>query len=239
MTKSQVLIMLAMLAEQSGEKVSEGRVDFVGQSLLQVAPPEQIIIALNKLLRSSRRFPTVGEVEEVMGVAQPTAKDEALQIADCVIQAAIRFGWLQPDYVEGAKARELAVGPAGWEVIKRQGGWNNLLERLGENQMALRAQLRDIAQTYLKTGIIAPGGTPIAPPSPFQALEAVKGDRPLAIEEDYNTYQARRFEAKTKITAEIEALKVKRKIALIQEEWEEARLEAALPPPVDESGETG
>ncbi len=229
MSKSQVLILLAMLAEQSGEKVSESRVDFVGSSLLAIASPEEIAKALHKLLRSSRRFPTVAEVEQEMGMGAPTQKDEALLIADTIIQNAIKFGWLQPGYIDGARAREACIGAAGWEVIKRQGGWNNLLERLGENQMALRAQLRDVTESYLKTGLIEPGTVPLNPASVHKAIEAAQA-RPLELEEH------RRSQAKLKLTEEIEGLKQKRRLAQMQEEHDARRLpDPDKEEPLDES----
>ncbi len=217
MSKPRILMLLAMMAEQSGEKVSEMRIDFLGTSLLEVAPAEKIVEALSRLLRSSRRFPTVGEVEAEMGLAAPTAKDEALLIADTIIGAAIRFGWLQPDYLEGAKAREACVGQAAWAVITKQGGWNNLLDRLGENQMALRAQLRDLAESYLKTGLIQPGTVPLSAPPPSAAIEAVQNPRLLELEDK------RRSEAKLKLTEEIDKLKVKRQLALMQEEHDKEK----------------
>lgn len=215
MSRSQVLVLLAMLAEQSGDSVSESRVDFVGRSLLETAPPEKIIIALNRLLRSSRRFPTVGEVEEAMGTAMPTAKDQALLIADTIIQAAIRFGWCEPGYGDGMEARRLAVGPTSWEVINRQGGWNNILDRLGENQMALRAQLRDVAESYFRTGVITEADVPRVPLSPYRAFEKVRSSKPLELP------AVRGLEAKEKLIAEVKELRVKRQLALLQSEKDE------------------
>lgn len=156
----QIVALLAVLAQQSGEQVAPFRIEFTSQRLIELNQPSQVITALTKLIETSRRFPTVGEVKAEMGISTPTARDEALAIADATIAVLSKFGWIQPGYAVGARARELAAGPAVWELIARQGGWNAALERMGENQMAFRAQMRDLAETYLKTGVIQRGQIP-------------------------------------------------------------------------------
>lgn len=224
-SSADVLVLLAMLAEQSGETVSPQRIDFTGQRLLALADADRVCAALTSLLESARRFPTVAEVRAEMGMSEPTAKDEALLISNAICSALVRFGWLQPGYTIGAKARERAVGAGAWEVITRAGGWNAVLDRLGENESALRAQLRDLCEAYLRTGIIDRGQLPPAKQlSPYEALEEAKADQ-LALE------AYRSDERKRKITAEIEATKVRRQLALIQEEHDERNRDGDSTPP--------
>lgn len=215
-SKADVLVLLAMLAEQSGETVSPHRIDFTGQRLLALAGPDVVAQALTKMLESARRFPTVAEVRAEMGMSDPTPKDEALIISNAIVAALCKHGWLQPGYTVGAKAREIAVGPGAWEVITRGGGWNALLDRLGENEAALRAQLRDLAEAYLKTGIIERGQLPPAnPPSLYNALEAAK--------EQLQLDEYRSGERRLKIAGEIEELKKKKRLVLLQEEHDKVR----------------
>jgi hypothetical protein len=224
-SNADVLVLLAMLAEQSGETVSPQRIDFTGQRLLALARPDVVAAALTKLLESARRFPTVAEVRAEMGMSDPTAKDEALMISNAICTALIRFGWLQPGYELGARAREAVVGPGAWHVLKHVGGWNAALDRLGENETALRAQLRDLAEAYLKTGAIERGQLPPHnPPSPVEAIEMLKKETPQL--EEY-----RSGERKNKIGAELEEMRKKRQLALMQEEHDKAR---RLPDPETE-----
>lgn len=191
-TEGQVLMMLAMLAEQSGEVVSETRLDYVGQRLLQLGTPNEVCAALEALIESSRRFPTVAEVREAMGVADPTARDAALMLADRVLAGVSRYGELQPGNVKGARAIERALGPAAWELVLRQGGWNAVVDRAGQAG-TFKAQLRDAAESYLKCGIINRDDvTSKRLPSHYEALAAAEKNQkqleaPVYVLPDPNT----------------------------------------------------
>lgn len=227
-SETHVLMLLAMLAEQSGETVSETRIDFVGRRLLEVGSTTEVCKALQRLVDSARRFPTVAEVRAEMGQSDATPRDEAMMIADVVTQALSRFGWLQPSYVEGAKAREIAVGPTAWALINRQGGWNAALERFGENQAAFRAQLRDAAEVGLKTGTIERGQAPARVPSPFEALELAKAQRAIEGAKD----EEQRLIGESSMTAqevkdEIKAIKEKM-AELVKKPGNEAEMVALL-----------
>jgi hypothetical protein len=151
--ENHVLMLLAMIAEQSGETVSETRLDFVGRKLLELGPPAQICHALERLMESCRRFPTVAEVKEQIGIADPSARDAALMLADRVLAGVSKYGELQPGNLKGCRAIEKALGPAAWELVTRQGGWNAVVDRAVQ-AASLRAQLRDAAESYLKCGVI-------------------------------------------------------------------------------------
>lgn len=172
--EGQVLVMLAMLAEQSGEVVSETRLDYVGQRLIQLGTPTEVCAALEALIESSRRFPTIADVREAMGVADPTARDAALMLADRVLAGISRYGELQPGNVKGARAIEAALGPAAWELVQRQGGWNAVVDRAGQAG-TFKAQIRDAAESYLKCGVISRDDvTGEKLPSHFEALTAAE-----------------------------------------------------------------
>lgn len=171
-SRKHMALLLAALAQQSGEKVEAFRLEFLARKLEPLGLP-QVCAALEKLLESSRRFPTVAEVKAAMGIAEPTALDAARQLADTLANAVVRYGEIPPGNVKTALAIEHAVGPAAWALAQRTGGWNALVDRLAENQLACRAQLRDSAQSLLQTGGISAGQLPGKLPTLADALGAV------------------------------------------------------------------
>lgn len=63
--KIKIVGLLAIIAEQTGEDVSPARADFVVDRLLKL-DHRLVILALERILESSRRFPTVQEVRQMI-----------------------------------------------------------------------------------------------------------------------------------------------------------------------------
>ena len=173
----RLMILLALLAEQAGEQVSETRIEFIARKLLPLGP-EKVCAALERMLESARRFPTVADIKGEMGIIEPSPRDEAMMLAETLISAVRKYGDLPPGHFQGALAIERAIGPAAWALAIKLGGWNSVVDRIGENQSAFRAQARDVAEAYLKSGIIERGKVPASLPSHSNALDNVRVERP-------------------------------------------------------------
>jgi hypothetical protein len=139
----------------------------------------QLVAALQRLLDGARRFPTVNDVKAELGIGEPTMRDYALSVADKIFQAISRYGALPPGNVHTGEAIRRALGPAIWKIVERQGGWNAVVERAGEHQASYRAQLRDLAESYARTGIINPAEVPERLPTLAAALADVPRDPQL------------------------------------------------------------
>lgn len=182
--EKRIAVLLGLLAEQSGEKVTDARLVWLAERLIPLGTDE-VAAALERMLDSARKFPTVAEVKAEMGIAVPTARDEALLIADTVLAAIAKYGYSNSR--RHAAAVEWALGPTIWELVKRQGGWNAICEKSDDGNVGvLRAQIRDLAESYLKTGVLDRVGIPKQLPSRAEALAAVASDQRLlaAAEED-------------------------------------------------------
>jgi hypothetical protein len=164
--KKQILALLALLAESSGENVTEARLSFTASRLTDL-DPEKVCAALSELLESARRFPTVAEIKAKMGIKEVTELDEARLVADRILEGVPKYGSVSGENRRSSAAIELAMGEACWTVIRRFGGWNLIVDLAGENMSGLRAQLRDAASTYLSTGIIDRGNIPRDPVPTF------------------------------------------------------------------------
>lgn len=167
-SEKKVLVLLALLAEQSGDKVSEARLDFIAEELCALGA-EKACVALKKLLESARRFPTVAEVKAEMGLGEPTTRDVGNMIAGVIVQAISRVG--VPVGPKGQAALDDMLGPAARIVVQKLGGWAMVVDQAGENLTALKAQIRDLAEAYTRTGEIDPAEIPKEVPAYSAALE--------------------------------------------------------------------
>lgn len=209
--RTYLLMLLAMLAEQSGENVSETRIEFVARRLMELAPLPDLCRAIEKMLDSARKFPTVEEVKRALGKVDPSAADEGRLLSETLASAVAKYGSLQPGNVKGALAIEQAIGPAAWEVVLRAGGWNTIVDRMGENASAFRAQMRDLATSLLETGAIPRGKVPEKLPSHAASLTAVANHPQLEACE------------RAELEKKLEAAKTKRTLLLMQREHEEEK----------------
>lgn len=177
--ETKFLALLAMLAKQSGEELDDFRGTFY-LAKLRDFDLDRVSSALEKLLETSRRFPTIGEIKAAMGILEPTARDFAMLLVDRICTGFAKYGEiLAPSTMAGAEA---AMGPEAWTLIQRSGGWNDCLDRYGENPTTFRAQLRDAAGAYLATGQIEPEAISAALP-PRSVLPKI-GERHLEAKPD-------------------------------------------------------
>jgi hypothetical protein len=192
--KQKIMIRLALLAEQSGDKVSETRLEFTAEKLFEYGH-EKVCAALEKLLESSRRFPTIAEIKTAMGVAEPTGRDLGTHVANLMIQAMGKFGSLNS--VKQSTALKLALGDAVWDIVERLGGWNLCCDRAGENISSFVAQTRDLVESYSGTGMLSFEQVPKALPSRQDAWKMAEekialqsGDKKIEITSGNATFGA-------------------------------------------------
>lgn len=170
-TANHLIALLGLFAQISGQTVGRELIEFTARKLIPLGVPE-VCEALERMLETGRKFPTVAEVKAEMGIAEPTAKDVGLRLADTIFNAIAKYGEIPPGNLKTAAAVENALGPAVWSVVTRQGGWNAVVQRAGENQGVYRAQLRDLGESYARSGIIDPASLPARIPSLGTALLA-------------------------------------------------------------------
>jgi hypothetical protein len=144
---------------------------------------DRVCRALEALLDTARRFPTVAEVKAEMGELEPTVDDEARLIVERIAATIGKHGEIPPGNKLTAEAVKLSLGEAAWEVVGKSGGWNAVIERFGENPTAARAQIRDITAVYLRTGTIERGTLPANPPSASKAIQIANQQHRLALPE--------------------------------------------------------
>lgn len=107
----------------------------------------QILSALGEWAKTSKqnRHPVPAEVRQMVC---PTVDDQtkALNITTLVLKAITVYGWAQPS------ESEKMMGPVGWELVRRYGGWGYVCENLGDtiDVTTFTAQLREGVKAELQ-----------------------------------------------------------------------------------------
>lgn len=132
-----------VMAELTGRSFSTHAIIMMVDSLHDL-DYDQVIKVLNDWGKTEKTFPHPSDIRaKVMpGIDD---KDNALEVASTVIAAIGRFGYTNP------KSAQIYIGPLGWEVVDRMGGWKHMCETCTHgNENTLRSQIRTFAETVSK-----------------------------------------------------------------------------------------
>lgn len=100
---------------------------------------------MSRSLKPGKGFPSVDDILAAMGDKSASDEDQARDAAALIIAAVRRFGSIR----DTARVEE-HVGPLGWEIIKRQGGWHMICDQLtNSNISTMQAQWRDLGKSLL------------------------------------------------------------------------------------------
>lgn len=116
--------------------------------------PIQCIDAYNRYRKNpkNRTFPLPAQIRELVCPDEFISTEaQAREIAARIVGAISQFGW------NNGRSAEVYIGPAGWSVVQRQGGWNYLCENMGTriNPTTFQAQVRDQVEGSLRYGLPA------------------------------------------------------------------------------------
>jgi hypothetical protein len=102
-------------------------------------------------VRSMDSFPSIRQILELAGLAEAPDEDKAREVGERIWSAISRFGH-QVSESGQAKVNEY-LGPVGVEVVRLQGGWNQICEMATfDNAPTLKAQWRELAAVMLRKG---------------------------------------------------------------------------------------
>lgn len=135
------------IAQMVGRDLS---IHSLGMMLDAVAdlPDQELERAFNQWVMQSKvsKIPMPAEIREIV---KPPTDDHsfAVETASRIIGSISKFGWANPT---GAA---YYIGPLGWEIVQRFGGWNYICENLGIGTgldlTTFNAQIRDAAKAAL------------------------------------------------------------------------------------------
>lgn len=96
------------------------------------------------------RFPLPAKIREIVCPQDYiSAEDKAAEVAARICGAVSSYGW------NNGRGAEAYIGPVGWQVVQRQGGWSYICENLGVriNPSTFQAQLRKQLESNFKYGV--------------------------------------------------------------------------------------
>jgi hypothetical protein len=147
----QIKLLLNGLAEYYGVTLTPSRLAMYAEDLEDL-PIDVLGMAIRTIRRNPAHkfFPLPSAIrEEILG----SAKDEALEAANRLIEAMHKYGYTNP---ERAKAH---MGDLAWHIVEREGGWTNLCQRVQSDDLpTLKAQFREFAAATLRRGASGLGG---------------------------------------------------------------------------------
>lgn len=143
MQRSEIGMLLLVLAEQTHEKLSPERTAYMISELEQYTGPK-LNTALRQLIREARRFPTIAEIETAMGVSEVSDQARAAEAAARIEGAIVKYGSTR---LGGNYDRQRAfMGELAWAVCDRLGGYQHLCDTLTNDDMnTAKAQWRNLA----------------------------------------------------------------------------------------------
>lgn len=123
-------------------QMSEVKLKILAEELVDL-PIEQVIRAYDFFRRepNRRQMPMPADVRARVAPSHITNDQFALEASNKIVEAMSKFGWTNPERAEQF------MGPIGWEVVKREGGWAQICERTkNEDLPILKAQWRELAK---------------------------------------------------------------------------------------------
>lgn len=176
----QVMTAIIGTAEYYGRQLSEGVLKMYAEDLADLDP-----LAVCKAYVSYRRnpanrvFPLPAQIREIVAPEQHIGVEaRAREIAARIVGGVTKHGWCN------GKSAELDIGPEGWALVQRRGGWAHFCQNLTTKQAPIvEAQLREQLHGVLEYGpaleqAIGVGTTrgeqsQLAPPSHSEMLKAL------------------------------------------------------------------
>ena len=149
MGKVECLRILERMAAQSqGQIFDEYEVEHYIECLENYGW-DRVYNALKQLRKSSRRLPTVSEIESTMGIAEPLTLEEKIELQAHALISRIKTSFSRYGYTDPDGAREY-LGEAGWLAIGETRGWIDLCQLDSSNDLSTRlAQIRQAAKAYM------------------------------------------------------------------------------------------
>ena len=152
MSRAEIKALIIQMSAYYGQKFEDPIILMYTEDLADL-PVSEIARVMNELRRDPKitRFPLPAMIRDRLTPAV-TPENEALEAISRVIAAVSNIG---PYQIEKARA---AIGELGWEVVKAEGGWENVCQNLTEDNIGmLRAQWKSIALAKMaraKAGLI-------------------------------------------------------------------------------------
>lgn len=189
---------IILTASYYGRTISEPVLNMYAEDLEDL--PEDRVVAAYKTYRrdpKNKSFPLPAQIRDIVQ-PETTPEVEARDIASAIQGAIVKYG-----YPNEGLAREY-IGPQGWDVVQRWGGWSHLCANMGVSidPGQFYAQVRDFATDAARFPSIR-REFPTALPEP-QKMHLLSGET-MPDGEPVPEFEARREDRIRKLMADMDA----------------------------------
>lgn len=141
----KVLVLMKVLATQTGRDLSSEVVDLYLESLEDLGWP-QVSFALRTIVLDAKTFPTIGDIRRACGEMKATAAELAECVPHEIWRAVERYG------LPNAKYALPSLSPLARECVASLGGWDAVVMSADsyEAMNTLKAQWRGLAKIEAK-----------------------------------------------------------------------------------------
>lgn len=136
-----------------GQALSDAVLGLYAEDLADISE-EDVVLAYQAYRRNPKntRFPLPAAIRAIVNPEEFISPEQkAAEVAARISGAIVNYGY--------NNAREAAefIGPMGWDVVQKQGGWSYLCENHGTtiSPSAFQAQVRNQLEAAFRNGVIA------------------------------------------------------------------------------------
>lgn len=153
MNKLKEVIALTFAYYNNGRVPQDTVIAMYAEDLADL-PQDLCITAYSKYRRNpkNKTFPLPAAIREIVCPEDNISIEaQAREIAARICGAIPKFGWCNQNEAMNH------IGPAGWQTVERQGGWNYICQNMGINinPTSFQAQIRDQIAANLQYGSLA------------------------------------------------------------------------------------
>lgn len=134
------------LGEYYDKKLTATQIEMYVEDLM-VLSPEELTFAIRKYrtIPENHFFPLPAKLIALVTPKENSELDIAREVAGRIIQAVSNYGH------NNIFSAEEFIGPVGWKVVKRFGGWASICAELNQdNRGTMTAQMRDLAISIMR-----------------------------------------------------------------------------------------
>lgn len=168
---SKVKEIIILTASYYGKALSEPVLEMYAEDLEDLDPA--LVVNAYKTYRrdpKNKSFPLPAQIRDIVE-PEPTPESGGRDIASSIQCAIVKYG-----YSNESLARQF-IGPQGWDVVQRWGGWSHLCTNMGVSidPGQFYAQVRDFAIDAARFPSLR-REFPTALPEPVQRMELLSGE---------------------------------------------------------------
>lgn len=173
MTPSELVTLKKFLLANAmyfGQEIKDTVLQMYAEDLEDL-PLDGVVQAIKALRRDPKTFRVPLPAQIRARLCPPvTDEHEAVEASARIWGAIATFGWPNPD---GARDH---IGPLGWQVVERMGGWRSICDESNDAGPSMRAQMRELAKSIIaRTAAGIADVPPGLPENPRLKLLITKG----------------------------------------------------------------